>query len=590
MRAALILHAVAHAAQWCPDDLFYPPPPPLSLPVFLSALNASAPREVAFEVPCGGSVFDEATAFASKHAISAQARDELVEASHARQARGEPVARAVVITSLHARWALRRPGTLLLLVGASLDCGAAAEEGAAGLGFFETIDEARRAALQFNGSMLVLATGPEPVVSLAEVLAEHERIRHARGGDGRFAVAVPDTRHGDGVLALPSSLFAATGTDEHDLRRQHRFYRAWWAVAHNFEEEAQEDPPETPLTCDGACPPIAVVVYHQGLEDTSTRGTFREIAGALVRGLRALGLEARVEHCVDASQGCAYVEDERRIGLATHNLQIFLDAATMVPLILQRRDFLPHFVNDVAFNFEYLPLQIDAEAVSEAASRAFEAVQNAAGSFATHAALATLQRAAVVWDYSLANVPPLATITRVEHVPLGWSTAWRMSEGLVERVRHKDIEVLFYGTLTPRRRRTLSMLRRSLLVYHANAQTDGTFAPALDALILSADVVLDLRAFDGDATREWKMPRLAKLLAAGAFVVSEGACAATDQCAAYAEGVVFTDDLAGTLAHYLARPGERSRIAARGRAFFESRTTAAALRGPVGRWLNVASV
>lgn len=182
MRAALILHAVAHAAQWCPDDLFYPPPPPLSLPVFLSAPNASAPREVAFEVPCGGSVFDEATAFASKHAISAQARDELVEASHARQARGEPVARAVVITSLHARWALRRPGTLLLLVGASLDCGAAAEEGAAGLGFFETIDEARRAALQFNGSMLVLATGPEPVVSLAEVLAEHERIRHARGG------------------------------------------------------------------------------------------------------------------------------------------------------------------------------------------------------------------------------------------------------------------------------------------------------------------------------------------------------------------------------------------------------------------------
>ena len=62
------------------------------------------------------------------------------------------------------------------------------------------------------------------------------------------------------------------------------------------------------------------------------------------------------------------------------------------------------------------------------------------------------------------------------------------------------------------------------------------------------------------------MPRLAKLLAAGAFVVSEGACGVEHQCATYAEGVVFTDDLVadftilsgaarGTVARRRAREG-----------------------------------
>ena len=82
------------------------------------------------------------------------------------------------------------------------------------------------------------------------------------------------------------------------------------------------------------------------------------------------------------------------------------------------------------------------------------------------------------------------------------------------------------------------------------------------------------------------MPRLAKLLAAGAFVVSEGACGVEHQCAVYSDGVVFTDDLVETISYYLARPAERASIAARGKALFEGRTSAAVLRGPVERWLN----
>ena len=578
---AWLLPLVAQAVEWCPDALFNKaPPPPLSLPVFLSAPGAATQREVAFEVSIGGSVVDAATAFSLKHAIGEDARDALVEAAHAREARGAPVARAVVITSEHADWALKRPGTLLLLVGGVMDCQRAARQNASGLAVAHTEDEALLEASLMQGSMVVLATQSAPELSLNEVLAEHERIRHARGGDGVFVLAIPDVSGDhDSVLAFPSSLSGD--------RSENKFYRAWWAVAHLFNEIHDEDPPETPLSCDETCPDIAVVVYHQGLDDTSTRGTFFEISRSVVRGLRALGLQARLTHCVDASQGCAFHDHERRIHLATHNLQVFLDLATMAPLILKRRDFLPQFADDVAFNFEYVPLAINATEVEEASAKRTDAVQNAHGSFATAAALATLKKAERVWDYSLANVEPLSTLTNVEHVPLGWSTAWRPHSELLRLIKEKDIPILFYGTLTARRKRTLQMLRSNdLPIFHANAQTDGTFAPALDALILSASIILDLRAFDATNTREWKMPRLAKLLAAGAFVVSEGACGVEHQCATYAEGVVFTDDLVATLQYYLERPVERSRVAARGKALFEARTFGKVLRGPVERWLN----
>ena len=167
-------------------------------------------------------------------------------------------------------------------------------------------------------------------------------------------------------------------------------------------------------------------------------------------------------------------------------------------------------------------------------------LQNAQGSFATAAALETLRTAGAVWDYSASNVPALSRSgVNAKHVPLGFSNAWAPSESLRRVVEAGEIPVLFYGTATPRRTKTLKSLRSgpdAQPIFHANAATDGTFGPALDALILASDVVLVLRAFDGDGP-EWKMPRLAKLLAAGSFVIAEGACDdAAAQCAPHRGG------------------------------------------------------
>ena len=74
---AWLLPWATQAVDWCPDALFPKPPPPLSLPVFLSAPNSSTQHEVAFQADIGGSVVDAATAFSVKHAIGEDARDAL---------------------------------------------------------------------------------------------------------------------------------------------------------------------------------------------------------------------------------------------------------------------------------------------------------------------------------------------------------------------------------------------------------------------------------------------------------------------------------------------------------------------------------
>ena len=53
------------------------------------------------------------------------------------------------------------------------------------------------------------------------------------------------------------------------------------------------------------------------------------------------------------------------------------------------------------------------------------------------------------------------------------------------------LQVLFYGTLTPRRAKIVAALRAPpapLRVVHANAANNGTFGPKLDALMLDAKV------------------------------------------------------------------------------------------------------
>ena len=190
MRAIAWLLPWAHKPSTGAPTPSSQPPPPLSLPVFLSAPGDA---RSASRVPSliGGSVVDAATAFSVKHAIGEDARDALVEAAtraKLRRARGAP--------SYHERargLGFEKAGDAVAACWKEMDCQRAAPN-ASGLAVARTEAEALREASLIEGSMVVVATQSAPELSLNEVLAEHERVRHARGGDGAFVLAIPTCR------------------------------------------------------------------------------------------------------------------------------------------------------------------------------------------------------------------------------------------------------------------------------------------------------------------------------------------------------------------------------------------------------------
>ncbi|CAM9290530.1 unnamed protein product, partial [Ectocarpus fasciculatus] len=217
-----------------------------------------------------------------------------------------------------------------------------------------------------------------------------------------------------------------------------------------------------------------------------------------------------------------------------------------------------------------------------------------------------------LWDYSEENAKRLLDMgIHADLVPLGFSSKLRSSSLLVAGARvheereHQDIDVLFIGMETPTRQQTIRQLRDAgITVFHPNSEGMGLFGAAFDAVSARSKIVLNLNAFERATTTtiesrsngsspgdfcdngEWKMPRLARLLANGRFIVSEMSGSEAER-AKFSGGVVFAppERLAETCQFYLRRPELRMNIAESGRRLFEQHLEADILRKPVGRHL-----
>jgi hypothetical protein len=160
-----------------------------------------------------------------------------------------------------------------------------------------------------------------------------------------------------------------------------------------------------------------------------------------------------------------------------------------------------------------------------------------------------------VWDYSPTNVPVLAKwgCRDVHHVPIGYFD----SHERVVAEAEKDIDVLFYGVDSPRRRHVIETLAARGVRVHAPF---GLYGKARDRALARAKVVLNIHQFE---TRHLEELRLAYLLNNRSFVISE-----TADRDPYGGGVVFCeyDKLVEQCEAFL-RPEaevERERIAAMG--------------------------
>ena len=124
-----------------------------------------------------------------------------------------------------------------------------------------------------------------------------------------------------------------------------------------------------------------------------------------------------------------------------------------------------------------------------------------------------LLRACQVWDYSASNATLLTEWLgkHVHHVPLGYAT--ELSR--ISRASEQDIDVLFYGSLNPRRAAVLDQLRQAGL---AVKYAFGVYGDERDALIARAKVVLNAHYY---LPGIFEIVRVAYLMANRKAVIAE---------------------------------------------------------------------
>ena len=174
-----------------------------------------------------------------------------------------------------------------------------------------------------------------------------------------------------------------------------------------------------------------------------------------------------------------------------------------------------------------------------------------------------------VWDYSQANLTALQKlgVCNARLVPVG---SVPQLTRIAEQV--EDLDVLFIGSLNPRRLKVLHALRAKGLKVHV---ANGVYGAARDALIARARIQLNLHYYE---SRVFEVVRVSYLLANRRCVVSErGVDEGEEQ--QFAEGVAFAeyDQLVETCVRLLQQPDERQRLKRAGFEVMAARPATASL-------------
>ncbi len=187
-----------------------------------------------------------------------------------------------------------------------------------------------------------------------------------------------------------------------------------------------------------------------------------------------------------------------------------------------------------------------------------------------------------VWDYSAVNVEMLHKLgVEASHVPVGWYEGWpklppASSEGPYLIPGEEPIDVLFYGSLNPRRAKIVEELRERGV---EAVVAFGAYGYERDALIARSKLVLNVHYY---AAKIFEIFRCAHLMANRVCVVSEtGLDKKLEE--KYDAGIAFAeyDCLVDRCVALLADNVGRERIAQRGFELFSSVTQAEYLKGVV---------
>ncbi len=174
-----------------------------------------------------------------------------------------------------------------------------------------------------------------------------------------------------------------------------------------------------------------------------------------------------------------------------------------------------------------------------------------------------------VWDYSLANAAYRNQHAWPEHwytVPIGYTSSWNR----ICHQDHPDREVLFYGSLTERRRAALDALEQQGLAVET---LFGVYGSERDAWVARSRLVLNFHQVSG---APFEAVRVAYLLANRCAVVAEGDPTQDEDARPWGEGLAWTtyDDVSATCQRLLADAPARQRLAEQGYQRMQQRSEA----------------
>jgi hypothetical protein len=259
--------------------------------------------------------------------------------------------------------------------------------------------------------------------------------------------------------------------------------------------------------------------------------------------------------------GYLYSESFREVGEALHYALLALGHDSLLTdrldydnrhTIVLGSNLLPHYgweppTNAILYNFE----------------------QVIEGSPWMTPALLALFRRYPVWDYSQANIERLAAwhVPQLTHVPVGYVPELTRIAAVPE-----DIDVLFYGSRSPRRRAVLDALRaRGFRV----ESLFGVYGAGRDAVIARSKIVINMHLYEANV---FEIVRVSYLLANRRAVVSErGANPAED--GDLESGIAFAayDELVDRCVQLLGDDSARRELGQRGHQIFSARSQVAIL-------------
>lgn len=187
--------------------------------------------------------------------------------------------------------------------------------------------------------------------------------------------------------------------------------------------------------------------------------------------------------------------------------------------------------------------------------------------------LEILSNAYQIWDYSLKNIEFLRNQTKIPeslpilYVPVGYSPCLEFSTKNHISMEKKPKNVVFYGTLSPRRKGIIEYLGNSEI--HITTYENNCWGDYRNKIINDAAIVLNIHCFDGSLM---ELARLSLLLSNGVLVISELGEEANinDKLKNCLVLVNNKEEMAEKIKYYLNHPGEGELIANNGYNIFKN--------------------